>query len=294
MKNKNTILLSKIKPDPNNPRQEFDPVELVKLEASIKENGILTPLTVEETDGSQYLLVDGERRYRVAKNLKLTEVPVTILEQMSDIERLVKRFHLQELHSQWNDWERSSALAALRNNLSDLNNVQVAALLGVSPGMIEKWTMVAATSKRMANQIISRKKPFEWLVEMSRISRVVEDGSLRKDLEDSLIQKIDDKVILRARELRKYRASIIGGGIPIVKKIIASAKYTPEQATVDSGTENLIPIKYIGNGASQIISYGPKLLSGKRVILPARVHARLVKAKKLLDKLVDLDIEDEE
>lgn len=41
------VALSDVKPDPKNPRQEFDPEALAQLEDSIKTNGILTPLAVE-------------------------------------------------------------------------------------------------------------------------------------------------------------------------------------------------------------------------------------------------------
>lgn len=63
----NTLKLTLIKPDPMQPRQEFDPYDLNLLKKSIASQGILQPLVVEKIKGNgHYILVDGERRYRAA------------------------------------------------------------------------------------------------------------------------------------------------------------------------------------------------------------------------------------
>ena len=70
----NKILLSK-----QQPRRYFDPEKLVQLTQSVKEHGILEPLLVRPA-GTSYELIAGERRYRAAQALGLTEVPVVIRE----------------------------------------------------------------------------------------------------------------------------------------------------------------------------------------------------------------------
>ncbi|MDZ8109349.1 MAG: ParB/RepB/Spo0J family partition protein [Nostoc sp. DedQUE12a] len=65
---------------PNQPRRYFDPEALKQLTESIKQHGILQPLLVRPVADGKHELVAGERRYRAATELALTEVPVVIKE----------------------------------------------------------------------------------------------------------------------------------------------------------------------------------------------------------------------
>ncbi|MCK9438859.1 MAG: ParB/RepB/Spo0J family partition protein [Patescibacteria group bacterium] len=69
----------KIKPNPYQPRKEFNQVALNDLMNSIKEHGILQPLVVSQKDG-EYELIAGERRLRSSVELGLSEVPVIVRE----------------------------------------------------------------------------------------------------------------------------------------------------------------------------------------------------------------------
>ncbi|MBD2124837.1 ParB/RepB/Spo0J family partition protein [Microcoleus sp. ZQ-A2] len=69
------------------PRRYFDPEKLEQLVQSVKQHGILEPLLVRPLPGNQYQLVAGERRYRAAARVGLTEVPVVVRE-LNDTEAL--------------------------------------------------------------------------------------------------------------------------------------------------------------------------------------------------------------
>lgn len=74
-----TIQLSQIRPNPYQPRQEFRPEELADLEASLRVNGLLQPITVRpEPNGTGYELIAGERRFRAASRLGWTEIPALV------------------------------------------------------------------------------------------------------------------------------------------------------------------------------------------------------------------------
>lgn len=66
-----------IRPNPYQPRREFDEAELSELQASIKSSGLLQPITVRRS-GSQYELISGERRLRAAARLGWSEIPAII------------------------------------------------------------------------------------------------------------------------------------------------------------------------------------------------------------------------
>jgi ParB family chromosome partitioning protein len=79
-----TLPIAKIKPNPNQPRKNFDEEALSELADSIEKNGVLQPILVRKK-GSTYEIVAGERRYQASKKAKLKEIPV-IIRDISDDE----------------------------------------------------------------------------------------------------------------------------------------------------------------------------------------------------------------
>ena len=75
-----TLPLHKIEPNPNQPRRDFDDEELEALAESIRQHGIIQPLTVREMPNGYYQIIAGERRWRAAKMAGLKEVPVVVKE----------------------------------------------------------------------------------------------------------------------------------------------------------------------------------------------------------------------
>lgn len=73
----NEIELGKIKPNPAQPRTEFDQDALNELAQSISRLGIIQPITVKENE-EFYTIISGERRFRAAKMAGLTTIPVYI------------------------------------------------------------------------------------------------------------------------------------------------------------------------------------------------------------------------
>ena len=82
------IKLKNIIPNKNQPRKIFNDKAMEDLISSIKEKGIIQPLTVREVNNEKYELIAGERRFRAAKFLKLKSVPAYILTVKSDVDML--------------------------------------------------------------------------------------------------------------------------------------------------------------------------------------------------------------
>lgn len=79
--NKNGVTeveISKLMPNPNQPRKNFDSEALEELANSIKVHGIIQPIVINQEQDDKYLIIAGERRYRAAKLAGLTTVPVII------------------------------------------------------------------------------------------------------------------------------------------------------------------------------------------------------------------------
>jgi ParB family transcriptional regulator, chromosome partitioning protein len=79
-----TLKLSQIRANPYQPRQEFRAEELADLEASLRVNGLLQPITVRPApNGQGYELIAGERRFRAATRLGWTDIPA-LVKQVDD------------------------------------------------------------------------------------------------------------------------------------------------------------------------------------------------------------------
>ena len=76
------VLLSKIEPNREQPRKNFDEDALQELADSIKQFGIIQPLIVQQKDG-YYEIIAGERRWRAAKKAGLREIPVIVKDYSS-------------------------------------------------------------------------------------------------------------------------------------------------------------------------------------------------------------------
>ena len=74
------IKLSMIEPNPNQPRNYFDPDALETLAESIAEHGLIQPITITPQKNGRYMIVAGERRWRAAKKAGLTSIPALIKE----------------------------------------------------------------------------------------------------------------------------------------------------------------------------------------------------------------------
>lgn len=72
------IALNLIDANPNQPRTVFDEEALDELAASIKEYGVVQPITLREMAGGRYQIISGERRWRAAKKVGLESIPAYI------------------------------------------------------------------------------------------------------------------------------------------------------------------------------------------------------------------------
>lgn len=74
----NEVAIDAISPNPDQPRRTFDSEALEELAASIRELGIIQPLSLRKTGPDTYQIIAGERRYRAARMAGLTSVPAYI------------------------------------------------------------------------------------------------------------------------------------------------------------------------------------------------------------------------
>lgn len=106
-----TLPVEKIQPNPSQPRRIFSEDELSGLSESIKENGLLQPVTVRK-EGGRYILIAGERRLRATKLAGLTEISAILSDftpEDSAVLALLENIQRQNL----NIFEQANAIANL-------------------------------------------------------------------------------------------------------------------------------------------------------------------------------------
>lgn len=89
-----------IVPNPNQPRKRFNYDELEGLAQSIRQNGILQPITVRQTEDGKFELISGERRLRAARLVGLSKIPAIVTEidnKNSAVFSLIENLQRQDL-----------------------------------------------------------------------------------------------------------------------------------------------------------------------------------------------------
>jgi len=123
------IALSKIKANPNQPRKDgLDNTSLEELVASIKEKGVITPITVREFDKG-FMLVAGERRWRASKLAGLKKIPVYIVEVADDAELMEMALIENIQRENLNSIEEAEAYKVLQNDFN-LDQTAIAKAVG--------------------------------------------------------------------------------------------------------------------------------------------------------------------
>ena len=127
------VAIDLIEPNPYQPRIHFGEEELMDLAQSIRENGLIQPITVREVDG-MYQIVAGERRYRAMRLNGATEVLVHVMEaddlQMAEL-ALVENIQRSDLSAV----EEAQSYVEIMN-ISHLTQSQLALKIGKSQSTI--------------------------------------------------------------------------------------------------------------------------------------------------------------
>tara|TARA_R110000782_G_scaffold24913_2_gene64776 strand:- start:713 stop:1621 length:909 start_codon:yes stop_codon:yes gene_type:complete len=121
-----------LKPNPDQPRKQFDAAELDELAASIRDKGVLLPILVRAQPGEDgvWQIIAGERRWRAAQIARLTEVPI-IDRPMDDLEVLEVAIIENVQRADLNPLEEANAYAQLMERFGRTQDA-VAGIVGKS------------------------------------------------------------------------------------------------------------------------------------------------------------------
>ena len=228
--------LHKVEPNRSQPRQDFDEEERSALSESIREHGIIQPLTVRELNSGYYQIIAGERRWRAARMAGLSEIPAVIIEA---------------------DDKKAMELALIENlQRQDLNPVEEA--LGYQTLMNDSGMTQDETAQRVGKSRPAVANALRLLNLPEALLEKVREGQLSPGHARAVLTVKDPKKQLEAAQ------KIIALGLSVrqaellCKNLDAAPKKEPKIT---------LAVDYIGEcekSLSKPLGRGVKIVNGKR------------------------------
>lgn len=211
-----------ISPNPHNPRLIFDREELDQLKGSISKVGILVPVTVYKNSKSypptSYVLLDGERRWRCAKELGLESIPANVIDEPKDVtQNILFMFNIHHYRREWALLPTALKLGTLIDALGTDNEATLSSFTGVNRSSIRRCKALLWYPKKYRDILLDRDPPVnpDFFIEIypvvSRLSQEREYAFPEgvEKLVDALIKKYsEDKVASDVKEFRQMRTSL--------------------------------------------------------------------------------------
>ena len=155
-KDKMTVVqldIGHVRPNPNQPRKYFDEEALSGLAESIKSQGIIQPLTVEEIAPGEFSIIAGERRYRAAKIAGLEKIPASVV-NINEIQRIQMSLIENIQRENLNAIEEATAYQYLMDH-SGFTQEMVSQKVGKSRSAIANSLRLLSLSDKMKDDIVS-------------------------------------------------------------------------------------------------------------------------------------------
>ncbi|MEG6617460.1 ParB/RepB/Spo0J family partition protein [Peptococcaceae bacterium 1198_IL3148] len=183
------IPIDNVIPDPDQPRKTFSEDKLSELAASIKARGILQPIRVVPADEpGKYIIVNGERRWRAAKQAELKEVPAYIGEDTSKSERLIDGLVENIVRANLSSIEKANAIVEIQKANPQLSDKALAKKIGISRNMLYRLLNIHKLPEYMHEIFYA-----ERLTDRHAKALLMLDE--HKQLQEELFQNISDEKI---------------------------------------------------------------------------------------------------
>ncbi len=211
----NEVELSKISANPNQPRQNFDEEALEELAISIRELGVISPITLQENEDGTYLIIAGERRYRASKLAGLTTIPAYI--------RKVKDEQVMEM--------------ALIENIQreDLDAIEIALAY---QRLMDEYNL---TQERMSERVGKKRATIANYLRLLKLPAEIQMGIQRKQIDMG-----HARAILGAKQpqdqLTLYKR-ILDEGLSVrkVEEMVQHSMFNVQRSTKKSNPVNHLP-----------------------------------------------------
>lgn len=237
------VLITDIKPNPDQPRREFEQSAHVELTTSIKQHGVVQPIIVVPA-GSGYMIVAGERRWRAAKSANLTHVPA-LVRSLKEIEQLELALIENIQRVDLSPMEQAMSVYRLQHNFN-LSLDQIADKLGKAQSTVSNLSRLLRLPKD-AQEALKQGK----ITEGHARAILSLQGSERKQAE--LLRSILDNG-WTVRQAEQFAGSAKKGA----SSEQARAKASNQNALTEQVSRSLdtkVTIKHLARGGQLIVAF---------------------------------------
>jgi ParB family transcriptional regulator, chromosome partitioning protein len=280
------LALEKIVEDPDQPRKVLDDATLAGLADSIRQHGLLNPITVTPLAGVEgYRIVTGERRWRASQLAGLFEIPCVVAEPAEDTasrvsEQLVENLQREDLAP----LDKARAIQTLKETLAATNR-EVSQRLGVSERTVGYLLDLLGLPEAIGEQIVNvGPRPAEGQL-TEKHGRFLKQLNDQPDLQAHLVEKIrgeklsaDDagKVVKAIREHPDKAEALLGGKFEEIPSILGISR--EEAPSFSVGGAFLKQLDRIPGILDEI-----KLEKASMADLPS-IEGKLIAARESLDR----------
>ena len=228
--------IHKVEPNPNQPRQDFDPEELQALADSIANHGVVQPLTVREVTNGYYQIIAGERRWRAARMAELREIPAVIIE--ADDRKVMELALIENLQRQ------------------DLNPVEEA--LGYQTLMQEYGLTQEDTAKQVGKSRPAVANALRLLNLSDKILEMIRKGELTAGHARAILS-------LKTQKMQEQAAQKIAAlGLSVRQAELLCKNMSKEPVPVKEPTLAVDYVAECEKSLSKHLGRGVKIVNGKR------------------------------
>ena len=225
--------LHRVEPNPEQPRQDFDQEELEALAESIRQHGIIQPLTVRETGEGYYQIIAGERRWRAARMAELTEVPAIVIEadnkkamelalienlQRQDLNSVEEALGYQSLINEFGLTQEEAAARVGKSRPAVANALRLLSLDEKVLEMLRTGAITAGHAKAIL-MVKSGKKQLEAAQKIANLGLSVRQAELLCKNMSREPEKVKEETVFQVdyvKECEKSLSKHLGRGVKIV------------------------------------------------------------------------------
>ena len=211
------IEIDKIKPNPYQPRKEFDEEALNTLSESIKKYGVLQPIIVHKTEkktvsgvAAEYQIIAGERRWRASKRAGLKQIPV-IIKSPSNREKLEIALIENVQRRNLNPIDKAEAYEQLRVEFNLLEK-EIAQVAGVSREAVANSLRILTLPKEIV-EALKKEKITEG---HAKALLAVHESGLQTQIFEEILEnnysvRDVEKAVKSGKVIKKIKDSSVGG-----------------------------------------------------------------------------------
>lgn len=225
-----------IRKNRENPRLHFPKERLDELSASIDRKGVLVPISVYESPdaetGTQYVLIDGERRWRCSLELGRHDVPAMVIDEPNDTENLLTMFEIHKVRDDWDNMPTAWALGKLMERTGKTDPDELAEMVGIAKDQVKRYLLALQLPREYQDLIDAGRLSLNFFYELH--NNVIMPLAKQRP---AILQSLSEERIRRAfvnKKLSKVLASDVD-----LRKVRPIINVAMQEAGGPEGTSDL-------------------------------------------------------